>query len=241
MRYQFWDIVRFVLVAGLLMVYTGYTYEPAAAVSVPDVRPLEPIQDHPAVVERAIEAVDDTYVFTDADLQNPELPTGCEATALAALLHWHGVDVDKVDVAKAMPEGTADDFVNAYWGDPFTADGMACMAPCVVETARLFLPQDETVVDVTGTPLVQLPAPVQVWVTMGIKEPMVSGYSQDGYQLMWNTHCVVLLATSEGTATVWDPLEGMVVYPFSTFNEVYNACGRQAVYIADRGYEIAEV
>lgn len=36
--------------------------------------------------------------------QNPELPTGCEATATTMLLQWAGVQVNKSEVADALPK-----------------------------------------------------------------------------------------------------------------------------------------
>ena len=181
------------------------------------------------------------YEFDEsADLQNPELPTGCEATALATVLRMNGVEVSKEDVADAMPKGDGSDFVNAFWGDPYSEHGWACMSPCVVETAKRFVPVEKTAVNLSGTNLVYLPAPCVVWVTMGLEEPMHSGYEQGGYELLWNPHCVVLLAAGEATVTCIDPLEGVMTYPFSKFNAAYMANGSQAVYIADRGYQPTE-
>lgn len=177
------------------------------------------------------------YQFEEsADLQNPELPTGCEATALATTLRMNGVEVSKEDVADMMPKTDGSDFVNAFWGDPYSVHGWACMSPCVVETAKRFIPVEKTVVDASGTPLVYLPAPCVVWVTMGLEDPMVSDYEQDGHGLLWNSHCVTLLAADEATVTCIDPLEGVMTYPFSKFDAAYMANGKQAVYIADRGY-----
>lgn len=197
---------------------------------------LEEVQDTP-MPEREEREEQPAYQFDEAsDLQNPELPTGCEATALATTLRMNGVEVSKEDVADAMPKTDGSDFVNAFWGDPRSVHGWACMAPCVVETAKRFIPVEKTVVDVSGTQLVYLPAPCVVWVTMGLGEPMESEYVQDGYELLWNPHCVTLLAADEATVTCIDPLEGVMTYPFSKFNAAYMANGKQAVYIADRGY-----
>ena len=81
------------------------------------------------------------YVFDEKqDLQMPELPTGCEATALGTLLRMNGVNVTKFDVADAMPKSNGSDFVYSFWGNPYSAtDGWACMAPCSVITANKFL------------------------------------------------------------------------------------------------------
>lgn len=190
------------------------------------------VNDTPAPSEES-----EGFVFNyNKDMQLPELPTGCEATALSTCLRMNGIDVSKTEVADAMPKCDGEDFVNEFWGDPFSEYGWACMAPCVEHTARRFCPVGKTPVDVTGTPLVYLPTPCVVWVTMELKDPIYSEYEQDGYSLLWNTHCVTLVAAGEATVKVIDPLCGMQEYPFSKFNNAYMANGCQAVYIADRGY-----
>lgn len=183
------------------------------------------------------DAEEPPYVFDyQRDMQNPELPTGCEATAFAVLAHINGLDIDKVEFAGAMPKSNGEDFVHAFWGDPASEHGWAAMAPCIVETGRRFMPTEKVVVDLTGTPLLWLPAPCEAWVTIDLGDPIPSQYEQDGYSLLLNPHCVVILAVDEATVTVFDPLKGKAVYPFSKFEAAYMANGRQAVYIADRGY-----
>lgn len=192
--------------------------------------------DKPMPVEEGPAEEEPAFVFSyNEDMQYPELPTGCEATALSTLLRLNGIDASKTEVADAMPKGS--DWVNQFYGDPYSEDGMCCMAPCVESTARLFCPVEKTPVNLTGTQLVYLPTPCVVWVTMELQEPWCSGQESDGYDLLWNTHCVTLLAAGEATVKVIDPLQGVQEYPFSKFNAAYMGNGRQAVYIAERGYE----
>ena len=126
------------------------------------------------------------YVFDEKqDLQMPELPTGCEATALGTLLRMNGVDVTKFDVADAMPKSDGSDFVYSFWGNPYSAtDGWACMAPCSVITANKFLKNSNKVaVEYTGTNLTDLKFPSAVWVTMYLNDPLPSNYESNGYRL----------------------------------------------------------
>lgn len=170
------------------------------------------------------------YVFSDADLQNPELPTGCEATALSILLRMNGVNATKFDVADAMPKGT--DFVNQFWGDPYSMSGWACMAPCSVATASMFLADTgKIVVDLTGTELSELPTPCAIWVTIGTEDAVPSKYEKDGYVLMQNPHCLVVTDINDDTVSTIDPLEGRVEYPRGQFEKVYKSLGSQAIYI----------
>lgn len=174
------------------------------------------------------------YVFDEKqDLQMPELPTGCEATALGTLLRMNGVDVTKFDVADAMPKSNGSDFVYAFWGNPYSAtDGWACMVPCSVITANKFLKDTNKVaVEYTGTNLTDLKFPSAVWVTMYLNDPQPSNYESNGYRLFRNPHCVVVTRIELDSVYVIDPLVGEVAYPLERFNSVYKELGCQAVCI----------
>lgn len=174
------------------------------------------------------------YVFDEKqDLQMPELPTGCEATALGTLLRMNGVNVTKFDVADAMPKSDGSDFVYSFWGNPYSAtDGWACMAPCSVITANKFLKNSNKVaVEYTGTDLTDLKFPSAVWVTMYLNDPLPSNYESNGYRLFRNPHCVVVTRIELDSVYVIDPLVGEVAYPLERFNSVYKELGCQAVCI----------
>lgn len=179
-------------------------------------------------------AKENKYIFDEKqDLQMPELPTGCEATALGTLLRMNGVDVTKFDVADAMPKGDGSDFVYSFWGNPYSAtDGWSCMAPCSVITANKFLKgSGKIAVEYTGTDLADLPLPSAVWVTMYLNDPLPSNYESDGYRLFKNPHCVVVKRIEYESVYVIDPLVGETSYPLSKFEDIYNTLGSQAVYI----------
>lgn len=173
------------------------------------------------------------YVFNEEqDLQLPELPTGCEATALGTLLRYNGINVTKFEVADAMPKSTDGEFVYSFWGDPYSSTGWSCMAPCVVNTANMFLDTDEKLaVEYTGTDLEELPLPSAVWVTIDLQDPIYTNYESCGYKLFGNPHCVVVKNIEDGYVNVSDPLVGETSYPLSQFEYVYVALGMQAVYI----------
>lgn len=174
------------------------------------------------------------YVFDEKqDLQMPELPTGCEATALGTLLRMNGVNVTKFDVADAMPKSDGSDFVYSFWGNPYSAtDGWACMAPCSVITANKFLKNSNKVaVEYTGADLTELKFPSVVWVTMYLNDPQPSNYESNGYRLFKNPHCVVVTRIELDSVYVIDPLVGEVAYPLERFNSVYKELGCQAVCI----------
>lgn len=168
------------------------------------------------------------------DMQLPELPTGCEATAGATMMRMNGILVSKEDVADAMPKSD-EDFVNCFIGDPYSYSGWACSAPCLTNTLNGFLDIEEkfAAVELTGTPLQELPTPCCVWVTANIEIPDAPVREKNGYGLFRNSHCVVLRGIHDDKVSVVDPLGGGPDYDLNQFESVYDAMGRQAVYVTD--------
>ena len=215
-------IFAVVVLASFMIVFTSCSSEqPNVAIEHDVETPI--LYDKPA-----------EYVFDEKqDLQMPELPTGCEATALGTLLRMNGVNVTKFDVANAMPKSDGSDFVYSFWGNPYSAtDGWACMAPCSVITANKFLKNSNKIaVEYTGTDLMDLKFPSAVWVTMYLNDPLPSNYESNGYRLFRNPHCVVVDRIELDSVYVIDPLVGEVAYPLERFNNVYKELGCQAVCI----------
>lgn len=173
----------------------------------------------------------DGYRLTGEDMQMPELPTGCEATALSTLLRMTGVQVTKTDVADAMPK-SGTDFVHAFWGDPYSVNGGCCMSPCAAETARMFLDGTGLMAyQIEGRGLSQLPKPCMVWTTIDLAEPQGPIKTQGAYSMYYPSHCVTVIDISGGTVKTIDPLKGFADYPLEQFERVYEQVGAQAVYI----------
>lgn len=167
------------------------------------------------------------------DLQLPELPTGCEATALSTLLRLNGVDVGKLEVADAMPK-SSEDFVHSFLGDPRSENGGCCMAPCSAETARAFLVGSGLeAYETEGGDLDELRTPCVVWVTIGLADPQGPIKTQGAYEMFYPSHCVVFLGIEGDAAMTIDPLEGYAEYPLEDFARVYGELGKQAVYIGE--------
>lgn len=117
--------------------------------------------------------------------QLPELPTGCEATALTMLLNYNNIQVSKTDVAKAMPKSSVPyiyigKYVGAhpndyFVGNPFSTNGYGAYAPVIVKTLNTYLPG--RAVNLTNksfdTILEYIDAgqPVVMWVTINMKSP----------------------------------------------------------------------
>lgn len=187
-----------------------------------------------------------------AVMQKPELPTGCEITALTTLLNYLGFDVDKLTMAdEFMPITFTGEVImdEAYVGDP-RRDGFGCNANVIVQAAdKYFASVDSPCygVDLTGTEFDDLMyqlaegRPVLAWVTINLREsyPEKVWKAQNGKELVfdWYQHCVVLYGITmpdgkkEGVVKVADPLAGNVEYPYSKFKKMYEVLGKQAVVI----------
>jgi len=191
------------------------------------------------IIENQIDKIKESmckYSFDESqDLQLPELPTGCEATALTTLLRMNGIDVTKFEVVDSMPKNYNGNFVYSFWGDPYSTTGWACMAPCSVNLANEFLENsDKEAIELTGTELSDLPLPSAVWVTINLGYPNFANIWQDGYPLFYNTHCMVVTEIIGDVVKVVDPLVGITEYEFDNFEYVYNTLGSQAVHILSR-------
>lgn len=185
-----------------------------------------------------MEVNDEPHVFIfnyQKDMQYPELPTGCEATAVSTLLRMYGYNVSKTEVADAMPKSDWD-FVDCFWGDPYSEYGGMCMAPCAATTASLFLNDRAKAVAVVGSSLEELQLegglPACVWVTINMDEPKALR-SSGQFTCYSSSHCVVLRKVENDTAYCYDPLSGVVDYPLELFKKRYEQLGSQAVFIRE--------
>lgn len=98
--------------------------------------------------------------------QRPELPTGCEITAVTMLLQYTGAQVNKVQLAKEMPYDVAD-CAKGFVGDPFTENGNSIYPPALIALISKYAGH---ATDLTGADLTTLKSqidqnhPVVVWV-----------------------------------------------------------------------------
>lgn len=182
-------------------------------------------------------------------LQRPELPTGCEATALTIVLNSLGFIVDKCDIVdNYLPKTSEQDSLNTYFiGNPYSTSGYGCNAPVIVKTANKYLLDANSKFEakcVTGSTPDQLykyvsqGVPVICWATIGMMETQVSATwtavdTGETVNFMENEHCTVLVGynTNNSTVTVNDPWSGIVTYSMSVFELRYHQLGSQAIII----------
>ena len=199
--------------------------------------------------------------------QMPELPTGCEITAMTMVLDYYGMDVDKVTMAtEYLPALSSfdqyyeedgnlygNDLYDFFIGDPTSVWGYVC-GPGAIETAANGFLEDAKsawrAYDITGTDAealyeyVSQDRPIVVWGTIDMTDRgTVEGwYTSEGKYVDWSTrdHCAVLIGYSIDTITLADPLAGEVVYDRDQFERVFEARSNQCVLLAEHGSEANE-
>ena len=187
--------------------------------------------------------------------QMPELPTGCEITALTMALNYYGYGIDKVTMAaQYLPTAAANLYygadgtlygsdLNQYFiGDPATEFGYVCGTGAIVTAADSYLSETESELrakDMTGTEpeelyeMVSEDIPVVVWVTIEWQtgSHAQGWYTENGEYVDWSTndHGAVLIGYSEDTVTIADPVSGLTEYSRGQFESVFESRGRQCV------------
>lgn len=191
-------------------------------------------------------------------LQMPELPTGCEITALTMVLNFYGLEADKMEMAmEYMPSVPAELYegddgrlygpdLNQYFiGDP-RDQGYVCGTGAIATAANDYLVTHDSLlraVDKTGTEpeelygLVNNDIPVVVWVTIDMEERNTpEGWNtEDGTYVDWSTndHGAVLIGYTPDTVTIADPISGLVEYEKEVFEEVFLSRGNQCVILEE--------
>ncbi len=180
-------------------------------------------------------------------LQEPELPTGCEVTALAQTLNFYGFDIDKVELCDVFMPIDHDGYYTmneAYLGDPHATNGFGCNAPVIAETADYYftyIGSDWYATDLSGISLeevfyqVEQGRPVIVWTTIDQIESHAEfqfqlGCGEDFYFNPFQ-HCVTIYGYdySKSIVHIADPLAGNVEYDMERFGRIYEVMEKQAV------------
>lgn len=221
---------------------TGILYTGTQAIT------TEPAQDLPE--EPAELPADSALLNADPILQDPELPTGCEITALTMALNYAGYPVDKITMAdewliRAEPYTAT--FGEAFIGSPHDSTAWGCYAPVIVQTAENYIAAQngaEIVRNLTGCSLKTLlnevagGTPVITWASIGMTDQITEKYywtTPDGKDAVFlkNEHCLLLIGydLSDNTVTVCDPLVGLAKYDMAVFEDRYNKVYQQAVII----------
>lgn len=146
--------------------------------------------------------------------QRPELPTGCEITAVTMMLQYKGCDVDKITLANAMPRHEENPELG-YVGDPFTEDGWTIYPAALVELVKQ---QAGSVRNVTGASNEEIEkildnnCPIVVWVSpihgFTVHALVITGYDLENYYIndCWTGEKDIKVSKAEFTR-LWENQE----------------------------------
>lgn len=188
-------------------------------------------------------------------LQKPELPNGCEITAMTSLLNYYGYPVDKVTMSNTylLKEpffkkngkiyGANPDV--AFSGDPADAGGWFVYAPPTVQAAQAYIQSvagQHQAADLTGLTRDELMNyvsnghPVAVWVTRDLSLGNFNyGWyleADDSYfKAATNLHCMVVYGFVGDKLYVMDPLEGLMQYDKEKFLKSFESMGNRAMMV----------
>ncbi len=199
----------------------------------------------------------DSYRIENFEIiwQMPELPTGCEITAMTMVLNYYGFNVDKVTMAtKYLPVASPYFYygsdgklygpdLNSYFvGNPAAEGGYICGATAIINGANSYLRGQNsslTAVDKTGISIDELYSlvkeniPVMVWVTIAMADrgETKGWYTEKGNYVDWSTndHGAVLIGYSNDSVTIADPISGIINYNRSQFEKVFASRGNMCV------------
>ncbi|WP_373230586.1 C39 family peptidase [Cohnella sp.] len=183
--------------------------------------------------------------------QNPELKYGCEVTSLTMVLHYAGIQVDKMKLANELPKDS--DPVKKIsgdiqsWGNPdhgFVGDitgkkmGYAVYAKPLEQLMRKYLP-DQTV-NLTGKSMddvfsqITKGKPVVVWTTGDYKQPdrwETWKHGNEEIHTPLDLHAVVLVGFDPDYVYINDPLTGKKAHKVERkmFIRTWEIMGKQAL------------
>ncbi len=193
--------------------------------------------------------------------QNPELPTGCEATAGTMLLRAYGYEAEKTRTADLIEKGERIEGKDgriygphpdeAFIGDPSGTDGFGVFPGALAKAMQKIIDSqggDHVVRAMQGLDersiltYIDRGIPLCIWTSMHDREiEQKTGwylikdgeYTDEFFCWPSNEHCVVLTGYDEETVTVCDPLEGERTYKRESFFRHYGQVGSYALLLSE--------
>ncbi|MCI8575176.1 MAG: DUF5011 domain-containing protein [Bacilli bacterium] len=181
--------------------------------------------------------------------QYPKYPNGCETVALYNLLRFYKVSVSLDEIVDKLPKGEGPHLENAmiYGGDPeveFVGNprdlhGYGVFQKPIFDLANQY---KGGMIDYTGhslndvLALVKQKIPVQVWVSIGLKDTKVCAswtHRVTGKNIDWicNLHSVIIVGYNSNTVYVSDSYTGKIEsYGRKQFEKMFELFGRRALY-----------
>lgn len=182
--------------------------------------------------------------------QYPQLPTGCEATALTMLFNYSGLMVSKKDVANALPKVSLPQYSQGkkrgshpnegFIGNPYSSHSYGVYAEPILKVIEHYLPGRSE--DLRGKNIDELleivkeGRPVMIWATINMSNVSYtqSWLLQTGETFWWpnNEHALVIVGYDDKWIYMNDPYTGTErKFSRAAVNNRYYTLGKQAVAI----------
>ncbi len=150
--------------------------------------------------------------------QMPELPTGCEITAVTMMLQYAGAKVNKINLAQEMPRDKTD-ANKGFVGDPFSEEGNTIYPPALMNLVTKYA---GNAVDLTNRSIDELKSyfeknhhPIVAWVG-----------DFDGFHI----HALVLTGFTENVVYYNDCWTGeKTKMPIKEFLSIWLIMGNRAI------------
>ncbi|MBU0905929.1 MAG: C39 family peptidase [Firmicutes bacterium] len=190
--------------------------------------------------------------------QNPELPNGCEITAVTSVFHYYGFYIDKIKMSDYYLYQSPIVTVNnrrygpdpniGYAGSPKNPkNGWYAFAGPIEQAAKVATKSLDTNLkteNISGSTAEEIEnwlkqgVPVIMWVTLNLEEPKINGGwyingTNKFHRSYTNLHTVVLLKSTENEVIIMDPLKGYVKHDKTTLFKSYDSLNKQAIVIKD--------
>jgi len=186
--------------------------------------------------------------------QLPELPRGCEVTSLAMLLSFHGIDVDKMELAENVKRNPAvfeRKNGKTYFGNPhngfvgdmfsFQTPGLGVYHKPIAKLAEQYAP-DKQIYDFTGGDFsevidqVGFGRPVWVIINSWYKElpesEFTTWHTEDGpIEITYREHSVLITGYDDEYVYFNDPLNYRDKASIENFEKAWIQMGKQAITI----------
>lgn len=188
--------------------------------------------------------------------QFPELPTGCEATALTMLLRKFGVSVTKQKVADKIPRVALPYYKNGvryggdpnvgFVGNPYSVYSYGVFEKPILQVINKYLPgKAENLTGKSFNELLQIVKggrPVMIWATINMNNVVYkqSWKLSTGQNFRWpgKEHAMVLIGYDNTYVYVNDPYTGSEQkYKREVMINRYNALGKKAVTVVQNKTE----
>lgn len=179
--------------------------------------------------------------------QLPELPTGCEITALTMLLRYNDYNYTKIDVAELTPKSNVPVFKNGTWvgehpssffiGSPYSKNAYGAYAPVIIRTLEKVAPgrslnlSNKSFEEVLKS--IDDGQPVIMWVTIDLNPPKQTKIWQTPsgkFQWIAPEHAVLVVGYDDKYIYANDPLTGKrETFDRAVFKSRWISLGKQAV------------